>query len=63
MMHPKAIEKQHALLKDNRGNPAALIRWYNEGAGGKISWGDDGDFMQCVNVASDYMDDDQAKGF
>jgi uncharacterized Zn finger protein (UPF0148 family) len=40
-----------------------LIDWYNSGADGAIDWGSDGDFMQCVGVASDYMDDDQAKGF
>lgn len=45
------------------GNPDALRDWYNEGADGKIDWGSPGDWQQCVDVASNYMDDDQAKGF
>lgn len=51
----------HKAGKD--GNAQPLIDWYNDGAGGQISWGDDGDFDQCVDVASNYMDVDQAHGF
>lgn len=45
------------------GNPEALREWYNNGADGQIDWGSDGDFMQCVGVASDYMSEEDAKGF
>jgi hypothetical protein len=45
------------------GNPEGLRNWYNEGADGQIDWGSDGDFMQCVTVASEHMDEDDAKGF
>lgn len=45
------------------GNPQALRDYYNEGAGGQISWGSHGDFDDCVNVADNYMDGDQAAGF
>src|SRR5215831_3412117 len=37
-----------------QGNPQALIDWYNEGADGQIDWGSDGDFEQCVAIASDH---------
>lgn len=47
----------------SRGNPAALIRWYNQGAGGAIQWGGEGDLTACHAVASRYMDSDQAWGF
>lgn len=39
------------------GNAQALIDWYNSGADGQIDWGQEGDFEQCVSVASDYVDD------
>ena len=45
------------------GNAQALIDWYNAGADGAISWGDEGDWQACVDVASNYMSDDQAAGF
>jgi hypothetical protein len=47
--------------RGNRGNPAALIRWFNAGAGGQIKWGQKGDFEQCVAIARKHMDD--AEGF
>ena len=40
-----------------------LVLTYNDGADGQIDWGSPGDFDQCVDVASQYMDDEQAKGF
>jgi hypothetical protein len=45
------------------GNPEGLRDWYNAGADGAINWGSDGDFMQCVDVASEHMGEDDAKGF
>ncbi len=45
------------------GNPQALRDWFNAGADGQIDWGEDGDFMQCVNVAADHMSEEDAKGF
>jgi hypothetical protein len=45
------------------GNAEHLISWYNDGADGQIDWGSDGDWQQCVDVASKYMSEDQAKGF
>lgn len=47
----------------SRGNPNALRNWYNSGAGGRIHWGQAGDFMQCVRIASQYMTESDAKGF
>lgn len=47
----------------SQGNPNALRRWYDEGAGGQIDWGQPGDHAQCVAVASQYMSEDQAHGF
>jgi hypothetical protein len=38
------------------GDASGLIKWYNDGADGQINWGEDGDFQQCVDVASDYVD-------
>jgi hypothetical protein len=38
-----------------------LIRWYNEGADGKIPWGAPGDFDACVAVAGRHLRD--PKGF
>lgn len=42
------------------GNADALIKWYEEGADGKIDWGSPGDFEQCVSVASPHVDDPEA---
>jgi hypothetical protein len=58
---PNAEERIRSLHK--AGNPQALIDWYNDGADGQINWGSDGDFDQCVGVASRYMAEDDAKGF
>lgn len=52
-----------ALLHKQRGNPEALIRWYVDDPEGRIRWGEDGDFDRCVAIASQYMDEEQAKGF
>lgn len=40
-----------------------LIRWFNEGAGGKIAWGSPGDLTACHNVAVKHMTSDRAWGF
>jgi hypothetical protein len=45
------------------GNPDALRKWFNDGADGKINWGEPGDFNACVAEASKHMSDEQAKGF
>jgi hypothetical protein len=58
-----ALDAARDRVAKQKGNPQGLIDWYNSGADGQIDWGSDGDFMQCVGVASAYMDDDQAKGF
>jgi hypothetical protein len=42
---------------------SSLIEWFNNGADGQIDWGSPGDWEQCVSVASDHMDEDQARGF
>lgn len=48
----------------NRGNAEELRRWYEEGEGAaKIRWGQDGDFMRCVKIASKHMDPERAKGY
>lgn len=52
-----------SVFAGNAGNPAALIRWFEDGADGQINYGEPGQFDQCVSVASEHMDDDQAKGF
>jgi hypothetical protein len=67
-LHPcpaeKPAEKTKRLTKMAKdGNAQPLIDWYNSGAEGQIDWGSDGDFDQCVAVASNYMDEDQAHGF
>lgn len=46
-----------------KGDPSGLIQWFNDGADGQISWGDPGDFDDCVALAADHMDEDQARGF
>lgn len=38
------------------GDGEALIDWYNEGAGGKVQWGQPGDFEACVAIAGKYLD-------
>jgi len=38
------------------GNAEGLIDWYNNGAGGQIDWGSEGDFQQCVAIAGKYLD-------
>lgn len=46
-----------------RGDASNLIRWFNEGADGAIAWGTPGDWAQCVAIASQHMDPEDAKGF
>lgn len=58
-----AMDWAREWIGKDGGNPQGLRDWYNAGADGQIDWGSDGDFMQCVNVASKYMDEDDAKGF
>lgn len=55
--------KERAVRAFKAGNPEALIRWFNEGADGQIEWGESGSFDACVDIASEHMDEDQAKGF
>lgn len=59
---PAYAETIHELAKA-AGDPSHLISWYNDGADGQIDWGSPGDWQQCVDVASKYMDPEQAKGF
>jgi hypothetical protein len=40
----------------NAGNAQSLRDWFNAGADGAIDWGSHGDFEQCVDVASRYLD-------
>lgn len=45
-------------------NVRRLKRWYTHGEGAiKIRWGQDGDFLRCVRIASEHMDPERAKGF
>ena len=53
---------REAIFKAS-GNVEGLTSWYVDGADGAISWGDPGDFDQCVSVASKYMTEEQAAGF
>jgi hypothetical protein len=57
-MTAKQIAWETEALKQHRGgNPQALRDWYESGAGGAISWGEHGDFEQCVAVAGKYLSD------
>lgn len=56
-------EPRNAEKAGKRGNPEALRRWFEEGAGGQIAWGEPGDFDACVAVASEHMSQEQARGF
>lgn len=58
-----ALGLLHTKAKGGKGNPQALREWYNDGARGRIRWGEDGDFMRCVNIAQNYMTAEEAKGF
>ena len=58
-----ALERARRRVLKEGGNPQALRDWYNAGADGQIDWGSDGDFDQCVSVASNYMSDEDARGF
>jgi hypothetical protein len=41
-----------------------LKAWYTSGAGAdKIDWGSEGAWQRCVDIASEHMDPEQAKGF
>jgi hypothetical protein len=50
-------------LAEIKGDASGLIKWFEDGADGQITWGSPGDFDDCVTVASKHMDEDQAKGF
>lgn len=58
-----ALAWAHSRVDKDGGNPQGLRDWYNGGADGQIDWGSDGDFMDCVGVAGQHMDEDDAKGF
>jgi hypothetical protein len=62
MGEAEAFNWAYAWVKKG-GNPEGLRDWYNAGADGQIDWGSDGDFMQCVDVASEHMSEEDAKGF
>jgi HK97 family phage prohead protease len=57
------LEAHQGAESKAAGDPSHLISWYNDGADGAIDWGSDGDWQQCVDVASNYMSEDDAKGF
>lgn len=46
-----------------RHQARGLIRWFNAGAGGKITWGGPGDLTACHAIASRHMPSQQAWGF
>jgi hypothetical protein len=58
-----ALDKTRDRVTKQKGDPSGLIDWYNEGCDGAVSWGEPGDWYACVNVASDHMGDEQARGF
>lgn len=58
-----AAQTVKALVAAAPGNPEALREWYNDGADGAIDWGEPGSFMACVDIASNHMDEESAKGF
>ncbi|MCA1843831.1 MAG: hypothetical protein LC792_11735, partial [Actinobacteria bacterium] len=64
----KGEQGAHTPLS-GKGTPAGklrarhLIKWFVEGAGGKIAWGTPGDWRACVDIASRHMLPAQAAGF
>lgn len=40
-----------------------LIRWFNEGADGRVPWGAPGDLSACHELAAEHMSSDEAWGF
>jgi len=46
-----------------RGNPEALRDYWREGGDGQVNWGAGGDFTSCVAAVSNYMTDEEAKGY
>lgn len=62
-MDPKRRKAQALHAQAKAGNADSLISWYNDGADGQIDWGSPGDWQQCVDVASQYMSEDDAAGF
>jgi hypothetical protein len=48
---------------EKRGNPEPLRDYWREGGRGQIDWGAGGDFTACVAAVSNYMDEDEAKGY
>lgn len=63
MHRDEALKLARERIVKAPGNPDALREWYNDGADGQIDWGSPGDFDACVSVASNYMADDDARGF
>jgi hypothetical protein len=59
---PAYVER--ALSSAAEFDAEGLKDWYTSGAGAeKIGWGTDGAWQRCVDIASEHMDPDQAKGF
>ena len=46
-----------------RGNPEALRDYWRAGGDGRVNWGAGGDFTSCVAAVSNYMTDEEAKGY
>lgn len=57
------INSFDALAFFARGNPDALRAYYESGADDRIGWGTEGDLTRCHEIASKYMDSEQAWGF
>lgn len=57
------ISSFDALAFFARGNPDALRAYYESGADDRIGWGTEGDLTRCHEIASKYMDSEQAWGF
>lgn len=57
------LEAKSVLGDGNRGNAEDLRKWFVSGAEGAITWGAEGDFAQCVAIASEHMSEEQAKGY
>lgn len=60
-LHDDALKVDEGEVGDARARH--LIRWYNEGADGRIPWGAPGDFDACVLVAGEHMPPGKAQGF
>lgn len=60
---PHDPEDEEDEARTAAGNPDALREWFNSGADGQIEWGEHGAFDACVALASEHMDEEQARGF